>query len=82
MDKRIVITGLGVVSPNGVGLDNFTNAVKNGTSGIEYHETLKELGFSCCIGRVLGFGGRILTNEKKAAKYLNSPRSCPSYFHL
>jgi 3-oxoacyl-[acyl-carrier-protein] synthase-1 len=52
MDKRIVITGLGVVSPNGVGLDNFTNAVKNGTSGIEYHETLKELGFSCCIGGI------------------------------
>lgn len=26
-------------------------------------------------GRVLGFGGRILKNDKKAAKYLNSPES-------
>lgn len=26
-------------------------------------------------GRVLGFGGRILTNDKKTAKYLNSPES-------
>ena len=26
-------------------------------------------------GRVLGFGGRILTNDKKQAKYLNSPES-------
>ena len=26
-------------------------------------------------GRVLGFGGRILTNDKKAAKYINSPES-------
>jgi DNA primase len=26
-------------------------------------------------GRVLGFGGRILTNDKKSAKYLNSPES-------
>ena len=26
-------------------------------------------------GRVLGFGGRILTTDKKAAKYLNSPES-------
>ncbi|MEM8999710.1 MAG: DNA primase [Bacteroidota bacterium] len=26
-------------------------------------------------GRVLGFGGRILVNDKKAAKYLNSPES-------
>ena len=26
-------------------------------------------------GRILGFGGRILTADKKAAKYLNSPES-------
>src|SRR5690554_7930507 len=26
-------------------------------------------------GRTLGFGGRILTSDKKAAKYLNSPES-------
>ncbi len=26
-------------------------------------------------GRILGFGGRILTNDKKAAKYVNSPES-------
>lgn len=52
MDKRIVITGLGIVSPNGVGLDNFTNALKNGTSGIEYYDALKKLGFSCCIGGI------------------------------
>src|SRR5690606_25380634 len=26
-------------------------------------------------GRILGFGGRILGNDKKAAKYLNSPES-------
>jgi len=26
-------------------------------------------------GKVIGFGGRILTSEKKAAKYLNSPES-------
>lgn len=30
-------------------------------------------------GRVLGFGGRILINDKKAAKYLNSPES--SIYH-
>jgi 3-oxoacyl-[acyl-carrier-protein] synthase-1 len=52
MNRRVVITGLGVVSPNGVGLENFTQALKNGTSGIEYHEALKELSFSCCIGGI------------------------------
>ncbi len=52
MDRRVVITGLGVVAPNGVGLSAFTNALKNGTSGIQYYEELKELGFSCCIGGI------------------------------
>jgi hypothetical protein len=33
MKKRVVITGLGVVAPNGVGLDDFTHA--NGISGIK-----------------------------------------------
>jgi 3-oxoacyl-(acyl-carrier-protein) synthase len=32
--SRVVITGLGVVAPNGVGLDAFTHAIKNGISGI------------------------------------------------
>lgn len=52
MDRRVVITGLGVVAPNGVGVRAFTDALKNGTSGIEYYEELKELGFSCCIGGI------------------------------
>ncbi len=50
MENRVVITGMGVVSPNGVGLEAFSNAIQNGTSGIEYYSELKELGFSCCIG--------------------------------
>lgn len=52
MENRVVITGLGIVSPNGVGLANFTHAIKNGISGIEFHEVLKELSFSCCIGGI------------------------------
>ncbi len=47
MDKRVVITGLGVVAPNGVGLDAFTYAVKNGISGIMHDPELERLQFSC-----------------------------------
>jgi 3-oxoacyl-(acyl-carrier-protein) synthase len=49
MKKRVVITGLGVVSPNGVGLDEFTHAIKNGISGIKHDAELERLQFSCQI---------------------------------
>jgi 3-oxoacyl-(acyl-carrier-protein) synthase len=47
--KRVVITGLGIVAPNGVGLDAFTNAIKNGISGIKHDAELQRLQFSCQI---------------------------------
>jgi len=49
MSKRVVITGLGVTAPNGVGIPAFTNALKNGTSGIRHDTQLQELQFSCQI---------------------------------
>ena len=49
MKKRVVITGLGIVAPNGVGLDAFTTAIKNGTSGIKNNAELERLQFSCQI---------------------------------
>ena len=49
MKKRVVITGLGIVAPNGVGLDAFTNAIKNGISGINFDAELERLKFSCQI---------------------------------
>ena len=52
MKHRVVITGMGVVAPNGVGLTEFTEAIKKGTSGITFHQNLKDLDFSCCIGGI------------------------------
>ncbi|RZM11513.1 MAG: beta-ketoacyl-[acyl-carrier-protein] synthase family protein, partial [Pedobacter sp.] len=49
MDNRVVITGLGVVAPNGVGIADFTHAIKNGISGIQHNPELEALGFSCQI---------------------------------
>ncbi|RZL13565.1 MAG: beta-ketoacyl-[acyl-carrier-protein] synthase family protein, partial [Pedobacter sp.] len=49
MDNRVVITGLGVVAPNGVGIDDFRHAIKNGISGIKHNPELESLGFSCQI---------------------------------
>ena len=42
MKNRVVITGLGVVAPNGVGLQAFSEAIQQGKSGITFHQELKE----------------------------------------
>lgn len=63
--NRVVITGMGVVAPNGVGLEAFSDAIKSGTSGITFHENLKEINFSCCIG------GIPEVSEEKKLEYLS-----------
>ena len=64
MKHRVVITGMGVVAPNAVGLKEFTTAIKNGTSGITFHQNLKDLEFSCCIGGIPNI------SEEKKLEYL------------
>jgi len=49
MKNRVVITGMGVVAPNGIGLDEFTTAIKNGVSGIRHDAELERLKFACQI---------------------------------
>lgn len=46
---RVVITGLGVVAPNGVGLEDFLRALRAGSSGIRHMSELAELGFACQV---------------------------------
>jgi len=49
MNNRVVITGLGIVSPNGINLTQFKDAIKNGISGIRHDPQLEALNFSCQI---------------------------------
>ena len=63
MKKRIVITGLGVAAPNGVGIPAFTEALKNGISGIRHDAQLEELQFSCQIA------GQPQISEELKAQY-------------
>lgn len=64
MHKRVVITGMGVAAPNGVGLNAFTTAIKNGLSGIRFEPQLVELAFSCQIA------GKPEIDDTLAAQYL------------
>ena len=52
MKKRVVVTGMGVMAPNGHGLKKFEQALRRGRSGIRYIPELKDLNFSCQVGGV------------------------------
>ncbi len=60
-ENDLVKTGLSVKKDDGKFFDRFKGRVI-----FPIHSS---------SGKVIGFGGRILTNDKKAAKYVNSPES-------
>lgn len=49
MSRRVVITGLGVVSPNGVGVPAFLDSIRNGISGVRYMPQYTEHKFNCQV---------------------------------
>ena len=49
MSCRVVVTGLGVISPNGVGVPAFLHAIQNGVSGIRFMPQYEELKFNCQV---------------------------------
>ncbi len=49
MNRRVVITGLGIVAPNGIGIAAFLDAIKTGKSGVKFDQQLADLNFSCQI---------------------------------
>ncbi|MDA8126517.1 MAG: beta-ketoacyl-[acyl-carrier-protein] synthase family protein [Deltaproteobacteria bacterium] len=52
MRRRVVITGMGVVAPNGHGLAAFAKALREGISGIRHIPELEAMKFGCQIGGV------------------------------
>ncbi len=52
MKNRVVVTGMGIVAPNAIGLQQYEEALRAGRSGIRFIPRLKELNFACQIGGV------------------------------
>jgi len=52
MTRRVVVTGLGVIAPNGNGLDAFEQAIRAGKSGLRHFKYLEELKFGCQVGGI------------------------------
>ncbi|MEE2677337.1 MAG: beta-ketoacyl-[acyl-carrier-protein] synthase family protein [Myxococcota bacterium] len=52
MSRRVVVTGLGVVAPNGNGIDDFEIALRKGNSGLRHHAEMAAHGFGCRVAGV------------------------------
>ena len=67
--KRVVITGIGVISPNGIGKIKFWNALKNGISGIKRITSFNASSFSCKIaGEITDFNPLDFLEKKEARR--------------
>ena len=75
MQRRVVITGLGAVSPNGIGLKNFWQNTCNGVSGIDRITHFDPAGLACQIaGEVTQFDP---SQYFSASDLKKLPRSVP-----
>jgi len=52
MSRRVVVTGMGVVAPNGIGLPDFDAALRAGRSGLRHVPRLADLKFGCTVAGV------------------------------
>lgn len=50
--NRVVVTGMGIVAPNAIGLDAYRKALCAGISGIAFLPKMKELDFACQVAGV------------------------------
>jgi len=66
INQRVVVTGMGVIAPNGHGLDQFSEALQQGKSGIRYIPKLEEFDFNCRVG------GIPENSEQIAQKYFDA----------
>jgi 3-oxoacyl-[acyl-carrier-protein] synthase II len=76
-DRRVVITGLGVITPVGNELDTFWQNLQNGVSGIAKITAMDTTGYDCQIG------GEVRNFEPK--DFFNNPkdvRRTDRYTHL
>ncbi len=76
--NRVVITGMGVVAPNAIGLEAFQLALREGRSGISYCPQMKEVDFACQVGGIPPLTDAI-TNEHIEPAILRNLNSSMKY---
>src|SRR5205814_1115590 len=74
--RRVVVTGLGVVAPNGVGKEAFWSACVNGQSGVDYIRSFDASNYPVRIaGEVNDFDVSpfVPAEHRKAIKVMSRP---------
>ncbi|MBO6794006.1 MAG: beta-ketoacyl-[acyl-carrier-protein] synthase family protein [Balneolaceae bacterium] len=79
MNNRVVITGLGVVSPNGTGIQEFYSAIRNGKSGVQSDEALKALNFQCQVSAKPEYDNAKLKEILPAGLYIKLENEAMKY---
>src|SRR3954462_11091549 len=71
--RRVVVTGIGIVSPNGIGRREFSEAIVEGRSGVSYIESFDTSGLAIKIaGEIKNFDvNPFLGEHKKSAKLMS-----------
>lgn len=67
--RRVVVTGIGIVSPYGCGIDKFWNSIVEGKSGIDTIKRISHEGHLCTIA-----GEACTFEEEVAEKHLLEPK--------
>jgi 3-oxoacyl-[acyl-carrier-protein] synthase II len=69
MEKRVVITGLGIIAPNGIGKEEFGKALVSGKSGIDKITSFDASNLPCQIaGEVKNFEPELYLNSRQARR--------------
>ncbi|NLL06181.1 MAG: beta-ketoacyl-ACP synthase II [Clostridiaceae bacterium] len=71
MKKRVVITGMGVVSSLGIGVDNFWNSIKEGKNGISSVTKIDVSNMSCKVAAEIKEFDPTQFIDKKEAKRMD-----------
>lgn len=72
--NRVVVTGLGVVAPNGTTNEGFKESLERGVSGIKFHQHLQDAKMGCQVGGIPDFDEKVIKAylPQNVIKYLSS----------
>ena len=68
--RRVVVTGLGIVSSIGTGVDEVTQSLREARSGVVFAEDYARLGFKCQVHAAPKIGDWTQLIDRRAARFL------------